>query len=381
MTAAPVPPGVGPPGVGTIRPVPGATPPPWRPEEAGTDWLTDALRGAGVVGGRRVVAFDTEPVGTGQMADCVRFRLTYDADAPGAPGTLVGKFTPADRTSRATALALRTSEVEVRFYQEVAATVGVRTPRCYAAEVDPATGEFALLLEDLAPARQGDQVAGCSPDQASLALAELARLHAPRWGDPSLEHLPWLERQGPEPGAMAEVLPVLFGGFVERYGDQLDPAVIGVGERLFPRIGDYLRRRPGPRTVQHADYRLDNLLFTDEPRAVAVVDWQTTTLGPGAADVSYFVGAGLATAERRQHETDLVREYHERLCAGGVPGYSWDDCMTDYRRHAYAGYVMAVGASMLVERTARGDDMFLTMARRHAAQIEDLGAESLLGAA
>ncbi len=49
--------------------------------------------------------------------------------------------------------------------------------------------------------------------------------------------------------------------------------------------------------------------------------------------------------------------------------------MTDYRRYAYAGYVMAVGASMLVERTARGDEMFLTMARRHAAQIEDLGSE------
>jgi hypothetical protein len=54
--------------------------------------------------------------------------------------------------------------------------------------------------------------------------------------------------------------------------------------------------------------------------------------------------------------------------------------MTDYRRHAYGGYIMAVGASMLVQRTPRGDEMFLTMARRHAAQILDLGSEALLAA-
>jgi len=96
--------------------------------------------------------------------------------------------------------------------------------------------------------------------------------------------------------------------------------------------------------------------------------------------VSYFLGAGLVPEQRRVHEEDLVREYHDRLRAGGVADYSWDNCMTEYRRYAYAGYVMAVGASMLVERTARGDEMFLTMARRHAAQVEDLGSASLLDA-
>jgi hypothetical protein len=33
---------------------------------------------------------------------------------------------------------------------------------------------------------------------------------------------------------------------------------------------------------------------------------------------------------------------------------------------------------MMVERTERGDEMFLTMARRHAAQIIDLGSHELL---
>ena len=155
-----------------------------------------------------------------------------------------------------------------------------------------------------------------------------------------------------------------------------------MGRHLFPRIDAYLQPRPGPRTVQHADYRLDNLLFGGDQAAppVTVVDWQTVTLGPGPADVSYFLGAGLVPEQRRAHEQELVRSYHEQLVSGGVTGYGWDDCMTEYRRHAYAGYIMAVGASILVERTDRGDEMFLTMARRHAAQVDDLDAAALLDA-
>ena len=39
---------------------------------------------------------------------------------------------------------------------------------------------------------------------------------------------------------------------------------------------------------------------------------------------------------------------------------------------------MAVAASMMVVQTERGDEMFLTMARRHGAQILDLDALELL---
>ena len=39
---------------------------------------------------------------------------------------------------------------------------------------------------------------------------------------------------------------------------------------------------------------------------------------------------------------------------------------------------MAVVASMIVVQTARGDDMFMAMAGRHAQQILDLESESLL---
>ena len=366
------------------RPLPGGPPqlaPVWRAEHLTAPWLTAVLRSAGALGRAAVADFRLQPVGTGQMADTVRIGLDYRPAAPDAPTSVVAKFTPADDTSRTTALAMRTSEVEVRFYQDVAATVGVRTPHCLFSDVDPSNAEFVLVLEDLGPAIPGDQLTGCHPDQAALALAELAALHAPRWDDPALGRLEWLTRGTENVTTGEQLFPLLFSGFVERYGDSLEDGEVEVGERLMAKVGSYLRSRPGPRTVQHADYRLDNLMFgTDEGGPpVAVVDWQTVTLGVGAADVSYFLGAGLTPGDRRAHEDGLLCDYFDRLVAAGVTGYSWDQFFTDYRRYAYSGYLMAVGASMLVERTPRGDEMFLTMARRHAAQIDDLASEALLG--
>jgi Phosphotransferase enzyme family len=345
------------------------------------DGLTTALRSSGALpDGARVVAVDEERVGTGQMGDCRRLALSYDTEVD-APATVVAKLPSADETSRATGVAMRTYEVEVRFYQELAPTLPVRAPVCHHAEIDLATGDFVLLLEDLAPAQQGDQVAGCTVDQAALVLEEAARLHAPRWGDPTLDELDWMVRYTPEGrDGLQALMTVLWPNFVERYGERLEPDVIDLGHRFVARLGDWYALRPEPHTVVHNDYRLDNLLFgtAEGGPPVAVVDWQTTGLGPGVADVSYFVGAGLPVEDRRAHEEALVRRYHEALLAAGVEGLGWDDCWEQYRAFAFSGFHMAVLAAMIVERTDRGDAMFLAMAGRHGRQALDLDSESLL---
>jgi hypothetical protein len=59
-------------------------------------------------------------------------------------------------------------------------------------------------------------------------------------------------------------------------------------------------------------------------------------------------------------------------------GYSWDRCWTDYRRYAYQCLAFLVPATMLVERTARGDAMFLAMIRRGCTHIIDLESAALI---
>ncbi len=367
---------------------------PTSPDELDPAWLTEVLGGAGVLDGAGVVAVERTPIGTGQMCDTFRLALAYDRPTD-APTSVVAKVPAADEASRQAAMALRCYEIEVRFYQELAGTLPVRTPRAYHAEIEAGTPRFVLVVEDLASGRAGDQLAGCTPDEAAVAVDELVRLHAPRWEDPSLAELEWLHRD-PEGSRQffLDLLPQLWDGFRVRYHERVTPEVHRAGEALFGRLEAYLGADTGPSTVTHGDYRLDNLLFLSgehrddvlDGRAdgstggrVAVLDWQTAGHGPALADVAYFIGAGLQPEERRAHEHDLVRRYHRGLVAAGVPDYPWEQCWAAYRRGSWSGLVMAVAASMLVERTERGDDMFLVMAGRHARHALDLDAAAVIG--
>jgi hypothetical protein len=346
------------------------------------EWMTDALAGAGVLApGARVTAFGTEPIGTGQMADTTRFALTFDEPGAG-PASVVGKFASADDQSRSTGLALRAYEIEVRFYREVAARVAARLPDTYVAEVDPGTGWFTLLLEDIAGAVQGDQIAACGPDVAVAVLEEMAGLHAPCWEDPDLARREWLNRSTPESdGFLVALAASLLPGFLERYEDTLAPEHRDVCRLFVEHLPAYLSLRTGPRTVSHGDFRLDNLLFQPATPRPVVVDWQTAAWASASLDVAYFIGGCLSAENRRAHEMELLAHYHDALCRRGVRDYSLEQLRADTRRDTFGGVLMAIVAAMVVQRTERGDLMFLTSTTRHAQHALDVDAPALLLAA
>ena len=351
-----------------------------RPDQVTAEWLTMALQKAAVLAPEaRVVSFERAPIGTGQMADTVRFSVTYDRAGAG-PASVVGKFASADDQSRATGLALRSYEIEVRFYNEVAERVTARLPATYVAEVDPETGWFTLLLEDVVGATQGDQIEACDVDTAAAVLEEMAGLHAPCWDAAELGRLEWLDRETPESDQLlAGLMSMLAPGFLERYADTMTPEhqeVCRVFAQRIPLWGDL--RRAGPRTASHGDFRLDNLLFQPgNPRPV-VVDWQTVSWSAGSGDVAYFIGGCLSVEDRRAHERDLLAHYHDALCRQGVRGYSLEQLQADVRRDTYFGIRIGMVASMLVQRTERGDLMFLTSVSRHAQHVLDADALVLL---
>jgi hypothetical protein len=325
-----------------------------------------------------VVATRIEPIGTGQMADSARVFLSYDRDDAG-PTTIVAKFPSHDPVSRATANTIRNYEIETSFYRVLAPRLAVRSPRCLHVSYDAATDGVLLLLEDLAPARPGDQLAGCTVDQAALAVAELPRLDAPLWGDPSLAGHAWLHRASDEARDRTTALyQAVLPGFAARYSSRVDVEVLALAERFAANLPAYYGRAPEPMSVVHGDYRLDNLLFgtTEGGPPVGVVDWQTVYHGAAVTDLAYFLGAGLLPEVRQVHEVDLVRLYREGMAAMGVP-FAEDELWTQYRLFTMAGLFMAVVASMIVRPTDRGDEMFVAMANRHGHHALDLDAEEL----
>ena len=76
---------------------------PSTPAELDAEWVTRAMRGAGVLAAdvavAAIVAGPLDEAGEGMTGDLVRVRLTYDGPTE-APPTLVAKFATDDRQTR-----------------------------------------------------------------------------------------------------------------------------------------------------------------------------------------------------------------------------------------------------------------------------------------
>lgn len=343
-------------------------------EDVTETWLTQALRQAGVLRDAKVIGLTTRRVGNGMFGDSVRFGITYDRAEDDAPASVVGKFASKDPVSRANGASVGLYETEINFYRSFRSSVDIRTPRPYVVDIDDATKEFTLILEDLTPARGGDQLKGCSVEDAVRAMDQAAALHGPRWGDPALLEIPWMNRGTDTGSFLQEGFQTYLAEFRSRYEDVLEPEYMAECHRLGDQIAQYFLPRKAPPAPQHTDYRLDNMLFDAKGGEVplAVLDWQSIGVGSGMLDVAYFIGAGLLPDVRRKHEDDLVRHYMDRLRGYGVDSYDENAARLHYRLGILQGVFTAIFASVVTGRTERGDQMFMTMARRHCQHAIDL---------
>lgn len=344
---------------------------PAAPADIRSEWLSKVLSsdGASVVINRAEVT----PVGTGQTGATYRVAVSYDERPAGMPDTFVVKLPSEDPAVRErVSLGYR---AEHAFYTLAADTLAMPMPACYHCEIAREGADFVLVLEDLAPAEQGDQIAGCGPKEARLAVEALAGLHGPRWCDPD-----WLTFPG-------VTMPRADADFASGLGDIVRMATDITVDKLGDRISDsdratlneatdltraWLLLEPDRFCLLHGDYRLDNLLFDPDRTRVAVVDWQTLAVGLPARDLSYFLATSLQPGVRADSERDLVGHYHRALCGHGVSGYDEQQCWLDYRLGMLQVPLITMLGFAFAAATDRGDQMVLTMLERGARAIRDL---------
>lgn len=348
-----------------------SNPIPRGPEDVTPAWL-------GAVLDADVRSVGTAPIGTGQTGATYRLTVQYGTETD-LPASFAVKLPSQDDTVRdRVAIGYRS---EHAFYTNVADLVQIPIPRNFHCEIGGEGADFVLLLADMAPSEQGDQIAGCSAAEAQLAVRALAGLHAPSWCEPKLTDFPGIAMPKPDAAmasGMGDVAKMATDITLEKLGDRMtaeDRATLSASMSV---VTPWLLTEPDRFALLHGDYRLDNMLFDPDRTQITVVDWQTLGSGLPARDLAYFTGTSLDPVTRAAAERDLVAEYHAGLVALGVAGYDADTCWRDYRLGMLQAPLIIVFGVAFANSTERGDDMMLAMAERSCRAIRELDTLTLI---
>jgi thiamine kinase-like enzyme len=302
-----------------------------RADQMTPEWLTDCLREQGVLTSGHVTVLSGDRHAT-EHAGVEHVTVHYSDDAPlTAPRQLFLKTGVGDAADNEDWLA------EVNFYTLIApASASVVVP-CYHAAYAPNPARFHVLLEDLTATHQ--RILWPLPPtlfQFGQAVNCLAQLHLLWWNHPRLGRdiqprftettldgwLPIWEQQ--------------LARFLDFLGDRLLIRRRSLYEWAMPRLLQRtLQRRQTGRhlTIAHQDAHAYNFLFPTDSTAqtTRLVDWATWDIDVGARDLAYLLALHCFPEQRAQIEQPLLHRYHERLLAGGVRDYDWDQLWADYR--------------------------------------------------
>ena len=224
-------------------------------------------------------------------------------------------------------------EREVRFYQNIASEIPMRSPKCFVASWDSQSKRFILLLEDLGALRFPDQSAGCSVEDAELVVTDLAKLHASMWNNPLLEEWNWASAWDAGADLFAASFPMWWGQFQQQFPGSIHDDFQKMADTVGPHVASIKSRlAQRPATLCHGDYRIANMFFEDTPsgNSLVVFDWQAMRIGRAPYDLAYFLAGSITVEDRRAHQERLKTRYYEGLVQGGVTDYSKIDFEEDF---------------------------------------------------
>ena len=337
---------------------------PAAPEQLSARWLSRVL-------GYPVRDFKVSHFSEG--AGVVGLVTRVHLSAAEGPPSIIAKFPSPAAENRAVAHTYDMYGREVRFYQQTANTLRLRTPTCHHAEFDPQSQDFVLLLEDLQDWRIGDQVAGCSRNEALAVIDAIADLHSSLWDAPPpgmISHNNPMQRDG-----MIAGFQVGWPVVAEHFGELIPPKARLAGKEMPDRVAGLLNEMCHPPIcLAHADVRLDNIFFGEDE--VVLVDWQSVCTSAPEQDLAYFVTQSIPV--RIRSTEDWPSRYHAALTQRGVD-YSLDICRERFRIAAlYLLCYAVIIAGTLDMGNERGQALASTLLGNSLSALDEMGAFTLL---
>ena len=346
-------------------------------------WLTGALREGGVIREAAVTSARCEGIGVGAgfLGQLGRMRLEYDKPEVGSPATLIAKMPTLDPGGRQICSLFQFYEREILFYDDVAPSTAIRVPKRYYSAMDKDADDYLILLEEITDAQMVDEVAGCTAEQAEVAVRGIAANQSRWWGSAKLEDLAWMPYvNSPVQQAAEPAYNQAWEPFLGAFGDHLSPAMRDIASDMRMHVVDLLNALADePRTIAHGDFRLDNIFFGPGKGEIAAIDWQISFRGRGIFDVAYFLSSCVEPDVRKAHEMRLLKIWYDIATANGTSGYSWDAAVTDYRRAVlFCNVYTVIAIGTLDAANERGMALFQAWLRRRSTAAEDLNAGELM---
>lgn len=337
-------------------------------------WIQAVLQHAGI-SAPRVSLLNTRPVGHGNLSATVRTEITYNANAADAVRSVIAKLTSGIGQAVEIAAAHDVYRRECEVYGFLGAEPPLATPRCYWRQVGPDGRTINLVLEDLSErTRPGDQIAGCSVQEAEAVAQELASLHAAFWDDPRLGGSDWLYNRAAGAEAAAVTNTMAAKAFRERFGGRTDPALLDAIDRVVADLPRHFAAIPRARTLVHGEPRVDNVLFEDRPDGPRawLIDWQFADHGSPMFDLAYFLSGSLTVEDRRSIDQLLVARHHAAIAAID-PAYTLEQARAEFAGSLPLALYFTVGAVLAMPPSEHGDRLLLALAERNIAALRDWG--------
>ena len=365
----------------------GKPPIPDGPTSITTSWLNQALS-AGVASDLpaiKEVDVDVVGAGVGLLGEVLRCRLTYEDDAPSAPGSVIVKLPSSHPRNLKMSKLLQLYKREYSFYIRLAPHAPIHVAALYYGDFEEKAHRFVLVLEDLRGMEVGNRMEGATERQAKVAVRSIARLHGRYWnkvGRPPVAGLHHSLHPRYRPLVQLAYLRCLVPT-LKNFGGLFSEDMRRLAEAYGPRIADHMAGVAAqPLTFGHGDFLLDNMFFgPDGSDDFAVIDWQVSGIGSGLYDVASFMSDSVFTQTRRKIERETLREYHDVLCSAGVREFSFEDCWRLYRQNMLgrllAPILVCGGLDLSNER---GRALAENGLRNTLAAIEDLEAGEFLPA-
>tara|TARA_B100001250_G_scaffold289432_2_gene251165 strand:- start:225 stop:1292 length:1068 start_codon:yes stop_codon:yes gene_type:complete len=207
---------------------------------------------------------------------------------------------------------------EVRFYEFLAKSINVKTPKAYYVEYNPENERVILLLEYMDGWYNPDQIKGATEKEIEVAINGLIPISTQFWG--TIQEIDWVPNMKVDYmlriiDDMRDYSPEFLNRF-SRIMNGSRKANLNKIVEFYPNFPDLFTR--GTLTLNHWDYRVENLFFTPEVDDITVIDWQLMMAHLPGWDLAYLLFTNIEVDLRRKIYTSCCRQYLDGLGKEGI---------------------------------------------------------------